>query len=56
MTMKYELKMEGRIKEMTSRFLHLLVLPLLRWHPSDFSRCHWLPRILAAIFSLEIEP
>ena len=54
--MQYELKMEGRIKEMASRFLYLLVLPLLRWHPGDFSRCHWLLRILAAIFSLEIEP
>ncbi len=41
---------------MASRFLYLLVLSLLRWHPSDFSRCHWLPQIWAAIFSLEIEP
>ena len=54
--MQYELEKEGRIKEMASRFLYLLVLPLLRWHPSDVSRCHWLPQILAAIFSLEIEP
>ena len=48
--------LEGRIKEMASRFWYLLVLLLLRWHPSDFSRCHWLPRIGAAIFGLEIEP
>ena len=54
--MKYDLKLEGRIKELASRFLYLLVLPLLRWHPVIFSRCHWMPQILVAIFSLEIEP
>ena len=33
---------ECRIKELASRFLYLLVLPLLKWHPIIFSECHWL--------------
>ena len=56
MAVKYDVKMEGRIKELASRFLYPLALSLLRWHPVIFSRCHWMPRILATIFSLEIEP
>ena len=46
MPLKYDLKMEGRIKELASRFLYLLVLPLLRWHPVIVSGCHWLPPFL----------
>jgi hypothetical protein len=46
MALKYDLKMEGRIKELASRFLYLLVLSLLRWHPVIFSGCHWLPPFL----------
>ncbi len=52
MAMKYDLKMEGRIKELESRFLYLLVFPLLTRNPGHFRGFFWVPLFSAVLFKL----
>ena len=52
MPMKYDLKLEGRIKEMEPRFLYLIVLPLLTRNPVRFRGFFWVPLFSAVLFQL----
>ena len=52
MPMKYDLKMEGRIKELEPRFLYLLVFPLLTRNPWWFRGFFWVPLFSAVLFQL----
>jgi len=48
--------MEGKLKEMAAKFLYVFVFPALKRHPEDFSRCPWMPQLLAEFLCLETYP